>query len=69
MRLTFELLQRGIFGSPVSYPELLYYALEFKPLFPSGYTFWTQRQAQGLGPVTWIWLRLRPCGPAPAPSL
>lgn len=57
------------FWLPLSYLEPLYYALEFKSLFPSGYAFWSQRQAQGLGPVTWIWLRHRLCGPAVTPSL
>lgn len=42
------------FQLPLSYPELLSDAFEFKTLFPSGYTFWSQRQPQGVGPVTWI---------------
>lgn len=56
------------FQLPLSYPEPLCYALEFKSLFPSGFTFWS-RQAQGFGPVTWIWLGHSLGGPAPAPSL
>lgn len=56
------------FQLPLSYPELLYSALEFKSFFPSGYTFWSRWQPQGLGPVTWIWLRLFLGGPAPTLS-
>lgn len=57
------------FQLPLSYPELLYSALESKSFSPSGYTFWSRWQPQGLGPVAWIWLRLCLGGPAPTLSL
>lgn len=33
------------------------YALEFKFMLPSGYTFWSQGQPWGVGPLAWIQFR------------
>lgn len=55
--VSFRHLQKSHFQHLLRYIELFFYALEFKSMLPFGYTFWSQRQPWGLGPVAWIWFR------------